>query len=61
MSPRALTDPILRDAPSLRIGDQVGDAVRRLLESGLPALPVTGERGRFAGIFGEREFMTHEA
>jgi CBS domain-containing protein len=57
MSPRALTDPILQDAPSLRIGDQVGDAVRRLLESGLPALPVTGERGRFAGIFGEREFM----
>ena len=57
MSPRSLTDPILRDAPSLRIGDQVGDAVRRLLESGFPALPVTGERGRFAGIFGEREFM----
>ena len=57
MSPRSLTDPILRDAPSLRIGDQVGDAVRRLLESGLPALPVTGEQGRFAGIFGEREFM----
>jgi CBS domain-containing protein len=57
MSPRSLTDPILRDAPLLRAADEVGDGVRRLLESGLPALPVTGEEGRFAGIFGEREFM----
>jgi CBS domain-containing protein len=57
MTPRSLTDPILRDAPLLRSSDEVGDAVRRLLESGLPALPVADERGRFAGIFGEREFM----
>jgi CBS domain-containing protein len=31
--------------------------VRRILDSGLPALPVVDERERFAGIFGEREFM----
>jgi CBS domain-containing protein len=57
MTPRSLSDPILRDAPVLRTADEVGDAVRRLLESRLPALPVADEHGRFAGIFGEREFM----
>jgi CBS domain-containing protein len=31
--------------------------VRRLLESDLPALPVAGADGRYAGIFGEREFF----
>ena len=31
--------------------------MRPLLDSGLPALPVVDERERFAGIFGEREFM----
>ena len=31
--------------------------MRTVLESGLPALPVIDERERFAGIFGEREFM----
>jgi CBS domain-containing protein len=41
----------------LREGDTVGTAVERLLASGLPALPVVGANERYAGIFGEREFM----
>jgi CBS-domain-containing membrane protein len=57
MSPRSITDPLLREAPVLRAGEEVGSAVRRLLDSGLPALPVVDERERYAGIFGEREFM----
>jgi CBS domain-containing protein len=57
MSPRSMSDPLLRDAPLLRAGDHVGDAVRHVLDSGLPALPVVGDDGRFCGIFGEREFM----
>ena len=38
--------------------DTVGRAARRVVESGLPALPAVESDGTFAGIFGEREFMT---
>jgi CBS domain-containing protein len=48
---------LLREAPVLHAGDTVEAAVRRLRDSGLPALAVVDERERFAGIFGEREFM----
>ena len=58
MSPRTISDPVLRDAPLLRVSDTVETAVRQVLGSDLPALPVVDERERFAGIFGEREFMT---
>ena len=57
MSPRSMSEPLLRDAHVLRERDPVGDAVRRLVESRLPALPVVGSDERYAGIFGEREFM----
>lgn len=57
MTPRAISDPLLRDAHVLRESDPVAEAVRRVLDSGLPALPVAGNDGRFRGIFGEREFM----
>jgi CBS domain-containing protein len=56
VNPRTVTDPLLRDAPVLHAGDRVGDAVRVVLESGLPALPVVDGK-RLCGIFGEREFM----
>jgi CBS domain-containing protein len=36
----------------------VGDAVRDILDSGLPALPVVDDDDALVGIFGEREFMT---
>jgi CBS domain-containing protein len=35
----------------------VGEAVRKVLDSDLPALPVVDSDGCYAGIFGEREFM----
>jgi CBS domain-containing protein len=38
--------------------DTVGAAAQRLVDEGLPALPAIEADGRFAGIFGEREFMT---
>lgn len=37
--------------------DTVQEAVRALVDSKLPALPVVDARERYAGIFGEREFM----
>ncbi len=57
MSPRSITDIAVRDAPVLRTDDTVETAVRRVVEASVPALAVVDDRGRFAGIFGEREFM----
>jgi CBS domain-containing protein len=57
VSPRTVTDPLLREAPVLGAGDRVADAVRVVLESDLPALPVA-ESGRLCGLFGEREFLS---
>jgi len=57
MSPRRISDPLVRDAPIVRVGDAVGDALRRLIDCDLPALPVVDDEGSYAGIFGEREFI----
>ena len=58
MSPRAIAELALRDPIVLSTKETLEDAVRAVLDSGLPALPVIDERGRFAGVFGEREFMS---
>ncbi len=58
MSPNRISGPLVREAPLLREDATVEQAVRAILDSGLPALPVVDDNGRLAGIFGEREFMT---
>ena len=58
MSPSTLTDPLLREVPTLTTTDPLGDAVPRVIDSGLPALPVVDHDGTYRGIFGEREFIT---
>jgi CBS domain-containing protein len=58
MTPRAVSDSTLRDTPVLRTDDSLEHGVRTLLESDLPALVVVDERGRFSGVFGEREFLS---
>ena len=57
MSPRTVADAVLRPSPVLRDTDSLGAAVARLLESELPGLPVADGDGRYAGLFGEREFL----
>jgi CBS domain-containing protein len=57
MNPRPITDALVRESPVLDAEQSVGAAVEALLEAGLPALPVA-DAGRFAGVFGEREFLT---
>jgi CBS domain-containing protein len=57
VTPRSVSDPLVQDAPLLRSDATIADAVRELLDSHLPALPVVDERDRLRGIFGEREFM----
>lgn len=49
---------IIREVKPLATSDPVGYAARRVIQSGLPALPVVDEDGTYAGLFGEREFMT---
>jgi CBS domain-containing protein len=56
VSPRRLTDPLLRETPVLDAQDTVAAATQSLLDTDLPALPVV-ERERLLGIFGEREFL----
>jgi CBS domain-containing protein len=57
MSPRTVTDPLLQEAPVIRASDDVATAVRAVLDSHLPALPVVEENEKLLGIFGEREFL----
>jgi CBS domain-containing protein len=57
VSPKSISELALRTAPLLGVDEAVAPAVRRILDSGLPALPVVDGRERYAGIFGEREFM----
>ena len=55
--PRDITDVVTRDVPLLRKGQTLREAVALALQAELPALPVVDDDGRFAGVFGEREFM----
>ena len=57
MSARTVSELALHHPPLLHTGDGVESAVRTVLESEMPALAVVDEDERFAGIFGEREFM----
>ena len=57
MSPREVSEPLLRDAPLLHDDDTVEAATRALLQTDLPALPVVDGRERLVGIFGERELL----
>jgi CBS domain-containing protein len=57
VSPRSLSDTLVRESPVLDADAPIADAVRRLLDSRLPALPVVDRNQALRGIFGEREFM----
>ena len=57
MSPRQVSEPLLREAPTVLDTDPVQAATETLLASDLPAVPVLDDRDRLAGIFGEREFL----
>ena len=57
MSPQTVIDLVRREPPLLRDDEPLSQAVREVIESGLPALPVVDKDDRLVGIFGEREFM----
>jgi CBS domain-containing protein len=56
--PNEIGKSTVREVKPLALADTVATAAHRVTEAGLPALPVVDDEGRFAGIFGEREFMT---
>jgi CBS domain-containing protein len=57
VSPQSIMERLLREVPVLSQDEHVEAAIRRILDAGVPALPVVDRDGRFAGVFGEREFM----
>lgn len=57
MTPSTLGDLTVREVPLLREDDEVLPAVKRIIEVGVPALPVVDADDKFVGIFGEREFI----
>lgn len=57
MSSDTISQIALHAPVPLRVSDTIEHAVRRLMETDLPALPVVDDRDRYAGIFGEREFV----
>lgn len=55
--PDSIVKETIFEIEPLSATDTVGAATRRVLDAGVPALPAVDENGKFAGIFGEREFM----
>ena len=57
MSPRRLTESLVREAPHVKADAPIAEALQAILDSDLPAVPVVDADGRLAGVFGEREFI----
>jgi CBS domain-containing protein len=55
--PDSIIKQTIREIEPLHADDLIGPAARRVIEEGLPALPAVEDDGKFAGIFGEREFL----
>jgi CBS domain-containing protein len=55
--PNSLVQDTIREIEPLHVDDRIQVAAARVVEEGLPGLPAVDDKGKFAGIFGEREFM----
>lgn len=55
--PDSIINQTIREIEPLRADELIGPAARKVIDLGLPALPAVEDDGRFAGIFGEREFL----
>jgi CBS domain-containing protein len=55
--PDSIVKQTIREIEPLHADDTIAAAARKVIDAGLPALPVVDADGTFAGIFGEREFM----
>ncbi|MEX1142061.1 MAG: CBS domain-containing protein [Thermoleophilaceae bacterium] len=57
MPDRIARQVLRRPAPVVRAEDLVAPAVRKVLDAGLPGLPVVDADGGYAGVFGTRELI----
>jgi CBS-domain-containing membrane protein len=55
--PDSLVKAVIREIEPLRASDSIAAATKKVIDAELPALPVVDDDGKFAGIYGEREFM----
>jgi CBS domain-containing protein len=55
--PDSIVKSTLKEVEPLSVDENVLTAAHKVIETGLPGLPVVDEKGEFAGIFGERELM----
>jgi CBS domain-containing protein len=55
--PDSIGRSVIREVEPLSADELIAEAVRKVLDSGLPGLPAVDADGLFVGIFGEREFM----
>jgi CBS domain-containing protein len=55
--PDSIVKQTLREIEPLHADELIGPAARKVIDYDLPALPAVEDDGKFAGIFGEREFM----
>jgi CBS domain-containing protein len=55
--PNAIVKATIQEVEPLPADETVAGATKRIIDLGLPALPVVDADGKFAGIFGEREFL----
>ncbi len=53
----SIVNETLREIEPLKADEPIVTALSRLVREDLPALPVINAKGRFIGLFGEREFM----
>jgi predicted transcriptional regulator len=57
LMPDSIVKATLQEITPLNANEPVAAATRKVIAADLPALPAIEDDGRFAGIFGEREFM----
>jgi len=55
--PDSIVKATLQEIKPLSAEETVAVAAHKVIETGLPGLPVVDANGEFVGIFGEREFM----
>jgi CBS domain-containing protein len=57
MSPDRIASTVRREVALLRDDARLRDAIARIFDADVPALPVVDGAGKLLGIFGEREFI----
>jgi CBS domain-containing protein len=55
--PDSIVKSTLKEVEPLSVDENVLAAAHKVIDTGLPGLPVVDEDGTFTGIFGERELM----